>query len=134
MITVDGQIFVSYRDGSDFGVLATDPDTKADWTYQGLDLRSPVKKPIKITDWTTAEVYCQPLVDGTSIQFWYKVDKDGDFVRATMQDGFPSFQAPGEKKAVFLLATAGDIFEPQVVGIHSGNNSPVVNRIKVYFN
>ncbi len=133
IIDVDGTIFVSYRDGSDFGVYRTDETEKADYTYEGLDLRSPVKKPILITNWKYAEVFTDPLIEGTKVQFWYKMDKNGDFIKCDMEGGYSEFAANGEKKGVFNIAASGDIFEPKVVGLHSGNNSPVVHRIKIYF-
>jgi hypothetical protein len=130
----NGLKIVSYRDGSDFGVLATDPSNKAEWTYQGLDFRAPIKVPGQVTTWDTAEVYCDPLVAGTTIEFWYRVNKSGDFVQAVMEDGSTQFSSVNEKKAVFLIAAAGEVFEPMVVGHPSGNTTPEVHRIRVGFN
>jgi hypothetical protein len=134
IVNVDGTTLVSYRNGTEFGVKATNPNAKATATYEGLDFRSPVKKPVNVTVWNYAEVYCQPLPEDASIEFWYKVNKNGDFIQAKMEDGAVRFTANGEKKAVFLIAAEGDIFEPRVVLNPHNNNDPEVNRIRIYFN
>ena len=133
IVNADGTTLVSYRTGTDFGVKAVDPDNKATGTYDGLDFRAPVKKPVNITSWNYAEVFCEPLPDGSSFEFWYRVNKNGDFIQASMEGGSVRFTAAGEKKAVFLIGTEGDIFEPRVVLNPHNNVSPEVHRIRVYF-
>jgi hypothetical protein len=130
---IEGTTLVSYRDGTDFGVKATNPNLKATATYEGLDFRAPVKNPANITTWKYAEVYCDPLVKWTSILFWYRVDKNGLFLQAKMENGSGSFDAPGEKKGVFLIQAEGEIFEPKVTLIPTVNTSPQVHRIRIYF-
>jgi hypothetical protein len=72
----DGRILISYQDGNDYGVLTTD-DVKAVGTYESLDLKSPVKRSIDITNWKTAEIFCEPLPAGSSITMYYKLNKTG---------------------------------------------------------
>lgn len=134
LTVVDGTILVSYRDGSTFGVKAVDPDTKAEGIYEGLDLRSPVKKPVNITKWSTAECLLSPLPDGTSVSFYYRMNKTGDFVRARTADGETSFTTANAKKAVFSIQSEGEIFEPKLVLTPSFNVCPEVHRIRIYFN
>lgn len=133
IISVDGTVLVSYRDGTDFGVKAVDPTTKATAVYEGLDLKSKVKKPANITNWKYVEIICDPLPDGSSIEFWYKINKSGGFIRAKMEDGTDTFQARDETKAVFLIGAEGSVFEPRVVLNPTGNTSPEVHIIRTYF-
>jgi hypothetical protein len=131
--SVDGTVLVSYRDGTEFGVKAVDPTTKATGVYEGLDLRGKRELPTIITNWKYAEIYCEPLPDGSSIEFQYKINKTGGWVTAYMQDGSNQFRGRDETKAVFFMNTDADIFEPRVIINPTGNVSPVVHRIKVYF-
>jgi len=132
--SVDGVMLVSYRDGNDFGVKVADQNTKAIGIYEGLDFKAPVKKPANITVWKQAELLFDPLPDGASLEFWYKINKTGNFVRAKTADGNNAFSVADAKKAVFRIVADGDIFEPRVVLNPTGNSSPEVHRVRVYFN
>jgi hypothetical protein len=134
VIDVDGTTVMSYRDGSDYGVKATDSSTKATGTYEGLDFKAPVKRPQNITNWKRVELFFDPLDNGSSIEFWYRVDKTGNWVQAKLVDGTTSFATAGKKKAVFFINADGQIFEPRVVTNPFGNLTPEIHRIRVYFN
>jgi len=133
LVSVDGTVLVSYQDGSDFGVKAVDSTAKATATYEGIDLKSSIKKSANITVWKTAELYCKPLPDGASLEFWYKLNKNGSFIQAYMEDGGIQFTATGETKAVFFIGEEADIFEPRIVLNPTGNTSPEVLRVKIFF-
>lgn len=133
VVNVEGKTLVSYRDGSDFGVKYANPNVKATGTYEGLDFRAPVKKPVNITKWGFAEIFCSPLPTGTSIEFWYRMNKTGSFVQALMEGNVTQFSTTGEKKATFLVEAEGEIFEARLVLNPIGNDSPEVHRIRVYF-
>ena len=130
---VEGTTLVSYQDGTDFGVMAVDPDHKATGVYEGLDFKAPVKKPVNITNWKYAEIFCDPLVLHTSINFWYRMNKNGDWVQAKMGNDSVSFASTGEKKAVFLIQAEGEIFEPRIGLNPYINTSPQIHRLRVYF-
>lgn len=131
--SINGTILVSYQDGSDFGVRAVDANSKAEAVYEGLDLKSKRAKPDNIGNWKFAEIYCEPLPDGSSIQFQYKLNKNGGWVSAVMDNGSTTFQARDETKAVFYIGDEADIFEPRLVITPTGNTSPEVHRIRIYF-
>ena len=134
LVTVDGTTLVSYRDGSDFGVKATSDTVKDVAVWEGLDFKAPVKRPVNITTWKTAEVFLNPLPGGTSIEFWYKINKTGVFKQAYLADGSTqSFTRANEEKAVFRIVEEGEIFEPRIVLRPLGNNTPEVHRIRVEF-
>lgn len=130
---VEGTTLVSYQDGSDFGVLAVDSNTKAAAVYEALDFKAPVKKPVNITPWKYVEVYCSPLVLHTSIEFWYRMDKNGDWVQAKMENGETSFDEAGEKKGVFLIGEVGEIYEYRIGLTPYLNTSPEVYLVRTYF-
>ena len=131
--TYYGRVVASYRDGTDYGVQVTDPNTKATAIYEGLDFKAPVKKPINITNWKIHEVYMKPLPSGASVQFWYKIDKTGSFIQAKTARNESAYSTANGKKAVFRIGASGDIFEPRLVLIPTGNSSPEVFRQRTYF-
>ena len=133
LTTVEGITLISYREGSDFGVKAVDPDYKDTGIWEGLDFRAPVKKPIGITTWSTHEIFCAPLPSGASVEFWYRVNKVGSFIQAYTVDGQSSFTYANGKKAVFRVGGEGEIFEPRLVLHPIGNNSPEVYRQRTSF-
>jgi len=131
--SVNGIMLVSYRDGTDFGVKATDPNTKATAIYEGLDFKAPVKKVDQITNWKMVEAFCDPLPNGASIQCWYKIDKTGSFIQAKTGEGSTSYSVANGKKAVFRIVADGQIYEPRLVLVPTGNSSPEVHRVRTYF-
>jgi len=131
---VDGIILVSYQDGSDFGVKATDPDNKATATYEGLDLKAPnTKKVNQITNWKGAYIFMSPLPAGCSVEVWYKLDKTGAFVQAKTDTGATSFSTANAQEAWFRVFAGAKIFEPRLVLNPSGNNTPEIYLLKVFF-
>jgi hypothetical protein len=133
VIVYDGQTIASYKDGISFGVKATSATTKAIGVYEGLDFKAPVKRPQNITNWKMAELLLSPLPSGSSVEFWYRVDKNGSFVQATTDTGATSFSIANGKKAVFFIQADGQIFEPRIVVNPTGNTSPEVHRTRIYF-
>ncbi len=131
--TVDGTTIISYRDGTDFGVKAVDPDTKATGTYQSLELRPPTKRPAKPTVYRYAEVEMDPLPSGCSVAFHYKMNKADSFTQARVADGSLTYSSTGGELAVFSLGTYGKIYEFQLVLTPSGNNTPEVRRVSTFF-
>jgi hypothetical protein len=109
-------------------------DNKATATYDGLDFKSPIKKPVNVTAWNYAEIFCSPITSGESIEFWYKLNKTGDWVQAKMEDGTTDFDSVGEKKAVFLIGEEAELFEPRIILNPSGNSSPEVHSVEIHFN
>jgi hypothetical protein len=131
--TVDGVTLISYRDGSNFGVKAVDPDNKAVGIYEGLEFRAPIKTPVDFTNWKTVEIFTNPLPSGCTIKFYYKVNKNGDWIQAYTADGGTQFATTGANKAVFRLGSQGDIYEPRLVLTPYLNTTPEVYSIKTYF-
>lgn len=133
VVDVEGTTLISYQDGTDFGVKATDPDNKATWTYESLDLKTKAKRPTQITQWKMVELFFDPLPNGTSLEVFYRMDKTGNFTRAKVDDGQSSFGTANKKKAIFFVGATGDTFEIKVVGNPYGNYTPEVHRAEISF-
>jgi len=133
LANVGGVILASYRDGSTFGVKRVDTTTKAQGVWEGLDWKAPTKLNEQITVFKTVEIFMKPLPDGANIEFWYRMNKTGDFVRARTAAGETAYTIPGGKKATFSVQAQGDIYEPRIVMNPIANTSPEIYRIRTYF-
>jgi hypothetical protein len=130
---IDGQIIMSYRDGSDFGVKAVNPDAKAIGIYEGLEYRPKRKRPVDIYNWKTVTIECDPLPSGASIEFWYRNKPTDAFTRAFLADGSSSYSTANGINAVFRIGSQGLCFEPRLVLNPINNESPEVRSITVYY-
>lgn len=128
-----GTTLVSYRDGTDFGVKAVDPDTKAVGTYESLDFKSPVKPVGKVTYWRYAQILCSPLPSGSKLEFYYKLNKTGLWKKASLSSNGIEFTKSGEEEVVFNISESAKIFEFKLVVTPVGNESPEVYKINLYF-
>jgi len=131
---VEGVTIISYRDGSDFGVKATDSTTKATGTWESLEFRAPIKKAEQITTWHYTEIFMEPLPVGCSVEFHYKLNHASSWTQANTASGAGSFSSTEGKKAVFLIGNEGDVFERKIVLNPSANTTPTVLRSRTYFN
>jgi hypothetical protein len=133
---VNGTTLVSYRSSSSYGVKAVDSSYKATAEYHSLDLKSPPNKEAvvgKITVWDRIEVFCKPLPNSVSINCYFKINKNGDWQEAKMENGVATLNSQGETKGVFLVGATADIFEFKLVLNPAGNNTPEIYRIRTYF-
>jgi hypothetical protein len=132
---VEGTTIASYRDGSDYGVKAVDPNNKAQGIWEGLEYRSPVKKAEEITVYSHVEVFMNALPAGCTVKFYYQKNKNGTWVQCMTADGLDAFTVAGRKKAVFRINDEMDIYEPRLVLNPGANNSTAeIFRIRTYFN
>lgn len=148
--TVGTDILIAYKLGSAYGVKKVDSGTYATGVYQSLDLIAPIKKGVNLNplgrmlSWVTVDLECAPLPPGTKIEIWYKVDKatsggannDG-WIQANMATGNTGggtqFQDSGKQNASFYLGQKARVLEVQAILIPSGNRTPEINEINVYF-
>lgn len=133
VVNVEGITLVSYRDGTDFGVRAVDPDNKAIGIYESLEFRPPIKKPETPTIWNYTELLIESLPVGCSIMYFYKTDHASTWTQAYTADGAASFATTNAKKAVFRIGEQGDVFEEKIRLIPNGNVSPIVLRSRTFF-
>jgi len=123
-------ILVSYNNAGSYGVKKVDSDSKGIGTYYSLDLIAP-KEFVRPLVWQSVVLKTTTMPDGTSIQLYYRINKDGDFVQAKMQDEVASYTSGTE--AVFLTGGEGSIFEFKIVLNPNGNVSPEV-LLPIYVN
>lgn len=135
LTVINGIPFVSYQIGAEYGVFMVDMENKAIGVYEGLDFKSPPRTPALITPYSNVELYMKPLPPGCSVEFWYRMNKIGDFVRANTADQVPmsSYTKTGGVKATFKLGISGEIYEPRIVINPNGNETPEVYRIRTLF-
>lgn len=133
LTVLDGKEIVSYRSGTSFGVKERSDTLKATATYEGLDFYAPVKNVEKATGWNLVEVFMKPLPVSCSLEFWYRTDKNGAFVRAYTADGQTSYSTTSGTRATFRIGAIGDIYEPRIVLNPYLNTTPEVYRFKTFF-
>lgn len=148
--TVGTSIIVVYRLNEQYGVKIVDSGTYATAVYQSLDLVAPLgtrRYPIplgRMLAWQRVDLQCQPLPPGTAIEVWYKIDKlesggtnnDG-WIQSNMEIGNTGgglqFQDKGMQNAVFYINQKARVLEVMLKLIPSGNRTPEVNEINIYF-
>lgn len=134
VVNVDGVTIASYRDGTDFGVRAVDPDNKAQLIWESLEFRMPVKKAEQITKLSHVEVFMNSLPAGCKVYFYYQKNKSGTWVQAMTADGSDSYTITNGKKATFRIGEEIDIYERRILTTPYGNTTPEIYRIRSYFN
>ena len=128
---VGSDILISYSKGATYGVKKVDSTLKGTGTFDSLDLIAP-KEFVRPLVWRSVVIKTMDMPAGTSIEFYYRIDKNGSFVQATMEDGVVQFTTGNE--AVFLISGEGSVFEFEVVLNPSGNNTPeIILPVYIYF-
>lgn len=127
-------IFVTYKDGSNYGVKKVDSTTKATGIYQSLDLKLPLSASSKLTTLESVRLIMKALPSGCSVSLGRKVDKTTDDYRlANTQNGDTSFTTEGGTEAVFSIGDNGRIAEMELTLNPSGNTSPEIYSIELFF-
>jgi hypothetical protein len=116
-------ILISYKNGATFGLKRVDSILKGTGTYYSLDLVAP-KEFVRPLLWKSVVLRTKEMPTGASITLYYKIDKNGDWVQAKMQDNV-SAQTTGHE-AVFLIGAEGQIFEFKIVLTPIANESPEI--------
>lgn len=153
ILSVSGDIFITYRKGTNYGVKHIDPNNKATAIYQSLDLVTPVgtrRYPLpldRMLIWGHARILMKPLPSGCKIEYWYRVDKTIDttlnpnanssgWVQANTQDGLTTYQESTALRmdAAFNIVEKARVLEVMVKLIPAGNATPEIYEINTYFN
>lgn len=130
---IDDLLIMSYRDGASFGVKAVDQNNKATGIYEGLEFKAPPKIPEKVTVWNKVELWMAPLPTGSSIEYYYRLNKTGNYIKAKTALGDDAHDVVGSQQAIFSVAGAGEVYEHKIVLIPSGNTAPEIFRERVFF-
>lgn len=135
-------LYVSWKDGSTYGVDIIDNANKAPAIYQSLKLnmgKSNMEKFIK----TAKILLSEPLPAGCEVKMRYRStrvtaaeaaadDADG-WVPVTMSDERDAIDQEGDTKGIFNLEAQGERFEIQVELYPSGNLGPEVDSVHIGF-
>lgn len=133
---VGTDLFISYKNGSNYKIAKVNTSAKAQGSYYGLDLEVPAKY---IADalplFTKVRLKTAPLPSGTNIEVWRRIDKNlsNGFTPANMEGGSTQFNTTGAQEAWFYIGDYGKIIEPKLILNPSGNNTPEVYSIEVFF-
>lgn len=127
----DGNLFVSWKDGINYGVDTIDWNNKANAIYEGLEFdggRSFEEKLFRFI-----KINTKPLPAGTSIVVKYKVNKSSEWKTAAMGDGSSLLTGAGKTKGIWQIEGKGEIYEIRVELNSSGNSAPAITSINTYF-
>ena len=124
------EMLISYQHGATHGVKLIDSTIKGTGIYNSLDLVAP-KEFVKPLLWRSVTLKTKVMPAGCSIDFYYRVNKNGDWVQAYMSGNTVSFTSGDE--GIFLVNAEGSIFEFKLVLNPSGNECPEV-YLPIYVN
>lgn len=127
---IGSTILVSYRSGATYGLKKVDSTLKGTGTYYSLDLIAP-KEFVRPLLWKSIILKTKDMPTSTSIECYYRVNKNGDWVQAKMQDEVATHTSGME--AIFLIGAEGSILEFKLVLNPNGNNTPEI-FLPVYVN
>lgn len=135
-------LYVSWKDGTTYGIDVIDNANKAPAVYESLKLsmgKSNVEKFLKEVKILLAE----PLPAGCSVKLKYRgtrvttqeaaADDAEGWVPTTMSDDRDAINATGENKGVFDVEGQGEKIEIRVELYPSGNTAPEVDSVHVGF-
>lgn len=130
---IGSDILISYSSGSSYGVKKVDTSNKATGTYQSLDLKMPLKAGTKLPTIKKIRLTMDSMPSGCSVAVSRKIDKQESFTLANLLDGSTSFSTVGGREADFFIRDEARITEIQVVLTPSGNNTPEIYTIEMFF-
>jgi len=128
-----GQMLVSWYDGTNYGVDIVDEDNKAVALYQSLEIDA--NSPFADKRWSQIKIVTRPLPAGTSIVVRAKTINDDDWQTCKTDSQATLMNTAGQKKAIFNVAGAGagEIIEVELTLTPNGNATPEVISINNYY-
>lgn len=132
--------FVSWRDGSSCGVDTIDEQNKAPARYEGLVFDG--GEPFTQKEFRYIKLLTKPLPAECSIEAYYRINEQGDWKQAFMEDGEDRFDKEGNTKAVFTIETGdedeeekgkGETYEVALSLNPAGNDTPEIVAAMTYF-
>ncbi|MHA1400149.1 MAG: hypothetical protein ACTSQE_07355 [Candidatus Heimdallarchaeaceae archaeon] len=125
-------LLVSFKNGSDYGVLHIDTSNKADAEYISLDLKSPHKY-AQITNWEKVDLITDAIPTDCGIEVQYRTDRNtGSWIAAQTADG--STEVTEGINPTFFINSNGKIIEVKIKLNVSGNTTPTIHEWYLSFN
>lgn len=131
MTVYDGNIFVSWKDGTTYGVDTIDSANKANGIYEGLEFDA--GRPFEDKLFRFIKITTKPLPTECSIVIKYKTNKATSWTIAKRADGLELFDKVGETKSVHQIEGQGEVYEIRIELTSSGNSTPEILAINTYF-
>lgn len=128
-----GEMLVSWFDGTNYGVDIVDQDNKAVAVYQSLEIDA--NSPFADKRWSQIKIVTRPLPAGTSIGVRAKTINDDSWQTCKTDSQATLMNTAGQKKAIFNIAGAGkgEIIEIELTLTPSGNATPEVISVNTYY-
>ena len=127
----DANLFVSWKDGTTYGVDTIDSANKANGIYEGLEFNA--GKPFEDKLFKFIKITTKPLPAECSVVVKYKMNKTADWILTKMGDGAESLIGAGKTKGIWQIEGQGEIYEIRVELNSSGNDCPEITSINTYF-
>lgn len=134
VVKVGTDILVTYKNGANYGVKKVDKNNKATAIYDSLDLKTPTEVQENDAIWNTIELLMKDLPSGCAVETYLQSNKSGNWIQATMEGNIPQLTfLPETRKAIFQSGESSEVSNIRVKLIPSGNTTPEVMSIKVFF-
>ncbi len=142
IVMYGNQPFVSWKDGAFYGVDTVDEENKGEARYEGLVFDA--GEPELQKGFRHIKLLTRSLPESCIIEVFYRLNEEGDWLRATMEDGAEQFDKEGKTKAIFTIETGdsdsedeeegkGETFELAISLHPSDNNTPEIIAASTYF-
>lgn len=134
----DGEdLYVSWKDGTTYGIDVIDHDNKAVATYESMRMDMSRPQLDKLIE--TIKLETMPLPEGTSVEVYWKSSADGeDWKQAQLQDPATNTKvntmtSANGRKGIFAVGGQGEEYEVRLRLTPNGNNTPEVLTINSFF-
>lgn len=154
--SLGNDIFVTYQNGTEFGVKHLDPNNLAPAIYQSLDLVTPMgtrRYPIpldRMLYWSQIRLIGAPLPEGCSVEVFYRLEKTKNttlnpnanpttgWIQADTMDSVTGEIVTAETTTNrmdirFKVGEKARVLEVMVVLTPNGNLTPEIYEVDVYF-
>jgi len=128
----EGDLYVSWKDGTNYGIDIRDANNKATGVYQGLIFDAGRSWQDKM--FGQVIISTRPLPKNCSVEVEYQINEKGGFKKAKMEDGSEKFQVEDGTEAIFEINEQGRKIEIKVILNPAGNDTPEVDSIITFFN
>jgi hypothetical protein len=126
-------LYLSYKTGSSYGFKKVDTTTKAVAHYYSRLVKAQATGLKNDANWQNIVIECDALPANCTIEAYFRIDKQGDYVQARLSDNSLVFNTTGGKKAVFLTGGTGNLHEFYLKLTPYLNTTPEITRVLVGF-
>lgn len=130
LLSTGSELYVSWKDGSTYGIDVTDPDNKAVGVYESMRMNMSRPQIDKLIEIVKLETKAMPA--GTSVELYWRSSRDGaDWRQAELNRDDTEMDSGNQ--GIFKLGAQGEEYEVKLVLTPNGNETPEVLTINSYF-